>query len=188
MPATSSKVTFVVLLLVVAARLALADAHEPAPYAAALLRRPPKHPDVKADDEQGRAKPEQERRPGVAAFLDRFGADLDPVIDQKGFQTGVHEGGQRGREGAHRFGARARRRAARSAGSPLAPRSFRRRRVGDRRLEAARDGLAPAVDRLDVALSDLLLEQGIGHGDRRFRARHEEPHQQVVREQDEHEP
>ena len=93
-------------LLVVAARLALADAHEPAAHAAALLRRAPEHPDVKADEEQGRAEPEQQRRPGAAAFLDRFGADLDPVVDQKRFQAGVHEGGQRGREGAHRFGQR----------------------------------------------------------------------------------
>ena len=84
---------------------------------------PPKHPDVKEDEEQGRAKPEQERHPGVAPFLDRFGADL-----------------------------------------------------------------APAEDRLDVALPDLLLKQGIGHGDRLGWAWHEEPHQQEVGEQDEHEP
>ena len=134
---------------------------------------------------------EQERRPGAAAFLDRFGADLDPVIDQKGFQTGVDEGGQRGREGPHRFGRAAGRRTAlaRRLGLAAGRRTLlARRRVGDRRREAARDGLAPAVDRLDVALPDLLLKQGIGHGDRRFWARHEEPHQQVVREQDEHEP
>ena len=63
-----------------------------------------------------------------------------------------------------------------------------RRRVGDRRLEAARDGVAPAVDRLDVALPDLLLEQGIGHGDRCFRAGCHQPHQQEVRDQDQQEP
>ena len=78
-----------ILLLVVAARLALADAHEPAAHPAALLRRAPKHPDIKADEEQRRAKAEKKRRQGTTAFLDRFGADLDPVIDQKGFQTGI---------------------------------------------------------------------------------------------------
>ena len=56
-----------ILLLVVAARPAPADAHEPA-HATALLRRAPEHPDVKTDEEQGRAKPEKERRPRAAAF------------------------------------------------------------------------------------------------------------------------
>ena len=135
------------------------------------VRRAPEHPDVKADEEQGRAKPEEERRPGAAAFLDRLGADLDPVIDQECFQTRAHEGGERGREGGHRLG--------RSGGvaPPLLAvglafgrgTRFACRRVGDRCLEAARDGVAPAVNCLDVALPDLLLEQGIGHGDRSFR-------------------
>ena len=121
---------------------------------------------------------------------------ISTPLSIKRLPTGVDEGGQRGREGPHRlWGAGSR---AAPLGLPFARcspslavgrRSFlARRRVGDRRLEAARDGLAPAVDRLDVALPDLLLKQGIGHGDRRFRARHEEPHQQEVREQDEHEP
>src|SRR6185503_4471793 len=92
-----------ILLLVIATRLALADAHEPAPHAAAL-RRPPEHPDVKADDEQGRPEPEEERRPGTAAFRDRLGADLDPVIDEECLQTGVYERGERGGEGARRLG------------------------------------------------------------------------------------
>ena len=37
--------------------------------------------------------------------------------------------------------------------------------------EAALDARALAVDRLDVALGDLLLERGVGHGDRRVRRR-----------------
>ena len=139
---------------------------------------------------RGRAKAKKERRQEAAAFLDRFGADLDLVIDQKCFQTGVYEGGQRRREGTHRFGqaAGAPPRSLAVWGSPLGAAPFARWRVGDRRREAARDGLTLAVDRLDVALCDLLLEEGIGHCDRRFGARNEEPHQQVVREQDEHEP
>jgi len=138
---------------------------------------PPKHPDVKEDEEQGRAKPEQERHPGVAPFLDRFGADLDLVLDQKGFQAGIDKGGQCGREGRRRLGLSARRR-------PL----LTCRGIGDRRRKTAPEGLAPAEDRLDVALPDLLLKQGIGHGDRLGWAWHEEPHQQEVGEQDEHEP
>ena len=63
---------------------------------------------------------------------------------------------------------------ARRSGAALLPAC----RVGDRRLEAACDGLALAVDRLDVAVGDLLLEEGIGHCDRLFRARHEQAHQE----------
>ena len=37
---------------------------------------------------------------------------------------------------------------------------------------------------LTLPLRNLLLEEGIGHCNRRFRTRHEEPHQEVVREQD----
>jgi len=52
-----------------------------------------------------------------------------------------------------------------------------RRRVSDRCLETARDGRVPAEDRLDVALCDLLLKQGIGYGDWRIWIRYEEPYQ-----------
>ena len=57
--------------------------------------------DVKTNEQQGRAKAEKKCRPGAFTFLNRLGADLDPMIDQKGFQTRVYEGGQRGREGTH---------------------------------------------------------------------------------------
>ena len=65
---------------------------------------------------------------------------------------------------------------------------FTRPRVGDRRLETAPDGLALAVDRLDVTLLDLFLEESVGHCNRRFGARYENPHEPVVGEQDDNEP
>src|SRR6185436_17830993 len=68
-----------VLLLVVAARLALADTHEPAPEPPALLGPPPKQPDVKPDEEERRSEPEHECRPRALGFPDRLGADLDAV-------------------------------------------------------------------------------------------------------------
>ena len=49
------------------------------------------------------------------------------------------------------------------------------RRVGDRLLEAALDGVPLAVDRLDVARPDLFLEEGVGHLHGRFGAGEEEP-------------
>ena len=72
-----------VLLPVVAAGLALADAHKPGSNAAALLRRAPEQPDIKADEQQARTETEKERRPETAAYLDRFGAYFDRVIYQK---------------------------------------------------------------------------------------------------------
>ena len=53
-------------------------------------------------------KPNRNVDQGLSLFLNRLGADLDPVIDQKCFQTRVDEGGQRGREGTHLFGLRSR--------------------------------------------------------------------------------
>jgi hypothetical protein len=179
-----------ILLLVVATRLALADAHEPGPHAPALPCAP-EHPDVKADDEQGRAKPEEERRPRAAAFLDRLGADLDPMIDQESFQTGAHEGGEMVVKELTALGGPGGVAPPLLVGRGLAfgrGTLFAGRRVGDRCLEAARDGVAPTVNCLDVALPDFLLEQGIGHGDRTFRARHQQPHQEEVHDQGDHEP
>jgi len=48
---------------------------------------------VKTDEEQARAEAIEKRRQRTALFLDRFGTDLDPVIDQKRFQTGAYKGG-----------------------------------------------------------------------------------------------
>src|SRR4030095_8682187 len=73
---------FRVLLLVVAPRLALADAHDAAD-AAALLRGAPEHPDVKADEEKGRAEAEEKRHHGIVILLNRLCADLDAMIALK---------------------------------------------------------------------------------------------------------
>src|SRR5262249_48224279 len=168
---------------VISSCLAPADAHEPA-YSTALLRRAPEHPDVKSYEEQGRAKSEQEIKQGIAAFFDRFRADFDPVADQKCFQARVYEGWHGSREVTNRFGRvpknrgplalrfgfAAGRRTLFVSGSGLAAGHgtlFVRRRIGDRRLEAARDGLALAMNRFDVALADLLLEKCVGHCNRR---------------------
>src|SRR6185369_2833904 len=71
------------LLLVVAPRRAFANAEDSAPHGAALLGHPSEHPNVKADEQQGRTKPEKERREWAATFFDRLSADLDSMIDQE---------------------------------------------------------------------------------------------------------
>src|SRR5262249_51899265 len=152
---------------------------EPA-YSAALLCRAPKHPDVKSYEEQGRTKSEQEVRYGIASFFDRFRADFDSVVDQKCFQARAYERGQGSREVTNRFGRVSKTRGplARRFGLVAGRRTlfvcafglaagngtlFVRRRIGDRRLEAACDGLALAMNRFDVALADLLLEKCVGY-------------------------
>jgi hypothetical protein len=179
-----------VSFLIVAPRLAPADAHEPAADAEPLLR-PPEHPDVKPDEQQGRAEAQQKRRPGVTALLDRLGHDLDAVRDQVPFQARVDERGQRGREGGDHFPGG---RSARALGA-RALRLVRGRcilvgrgRIHDRRLEAAGYRVTLAVDHVDVALADLFLEQGIRHGDRAFRAGEQKADQQEVHEQGHGEP
>src|SRR6185369_8211387 len=169
-----------VVLLVVAPRLALADAHQAA-QTAALLRRAPEHPDVEPDEEQRGTEPEQEREQRVAILFDGPGADLDLVVDEELLQPLVDERRQGGGELPRGLGRPLRRSGA--VGALVA-----RRRPGDVLLEAAGERITAAVDRLDVALAHLLLEEGVGHRDRRLRARLHQLDEEEVREQDSDEP
>lgn len=168
--------------LIVAARLALADAHahESAGAAATLLTGTPEQPDVKPDDQDRRTEPEQQRQPGAAAGLDRLGADLHLVGDQQGLEPGIHEHRDRGRKpgdaawlvagGSHDPG--------------VVRCSLGGRRIGHCLPEAALEVLALAVDRLDIPRGGLGLEDRIGYRDRRVGPREEVLHQQVVQGQD----
>lgn len=159
--------------LIVAARLALADAHaHESAGAAALLAGAPEQPDVKPDDQDRRPEPEQQRQPGVAAGLDRLGADLHLVGDQQRLEPGIHEHRDRGRKGGDA--------AWLAAGGPRDPGvvgcSLGRRRIGHRLPEAALEVLALAVDRLDIPRGGLGLEDRIGYRDRRVGPREEVLH------------
>src|SRR6185437_5567630 len=130
------------LFLIVAAGLALSDAHHPpAHQAAALLRRSPKEPDIKTNKEEPWAETEEQSEQRTGLLLDRLGADFHAVLDQERFQALVHKGGQDGREvsghGRRSLGSRS------IPISPCLP-TFRRhcalvvrRRVGHRGNEAA---------------------------------------------------
>ncbi len=131
------------LLLVEPPGLALADAHEAGPHAAALLRRTPVDPDVEPDQQQRGPEAEEQGGQRAAALLDRLGADLDAVVDQQRLQARVHERRQRRREVGH--GLRL-----------CAGHAVRLRGVRDRLGEPAGDALAAAEDLLDVPLGDFL--------------------------------
>ena len=45
------------------------------------MLRAPEHPDVKSNEEQGRAKSKEQGRDEAAAFLDGLGADLNAIFD-----------------------------------------------------------------------------------------------------------
>ena len=107
-----------VLLLVVSARPALADAKETAAEPPALLRRAAEEPHVKADQQQRRAEAEKKRRQRIAALGDRLGADFHVVVDQELLEPGptndgtvvsnvapVRGGPWRGTPGSRRSGA-----------------------------------------------------------------------------------
>src|SRR5215211_4068322 len=169
-----------ILLLVVAPGAAPTDAREGAAHATTLLLRAPIEPDVAPDQEQRRPEGEEQRLPEATALLYGLGSDLDPVGDQELLQAGIryHEGREHGGEGLG--GARRRR-----AGLRVL---LTFRRVGDRLLEAALDGVPPAKDRVDVPRPDLFFEEGVGHLDRRFGTGEEELDHEEVHEQYEREP
>src|SRR5690606_29413243 len=79
-----------ILLHVVAAGLALAEAHEAAARHAAL--RPTEEPHVKRDEKDGRPETEQQRRPQTPRLY-WLGADLDAVFDKQRLESRIDEGG-----------------------------------------------------------------------------------------------
>src|SRR5581483_11827218 len=126
-------------------------------------------------------------RPGTAA-LDRNRTDLNFASDQKRLQTGIHERGQRGREGLCR------------ARPGLLQQSCEslllacRRGVliasgwpGHRLLEATLDAGTLTVDCLHIAALDLLLERRVRNRNRLFGVWNEQPHHQIVEGEDEQE-
>src|SRR5690606_36257505 len=152
-------------LLIVAAGAAAADAHEPSAESATLLGGAAVDPDIEANQQQRRPEAEEEGPERVAALLDRLRADLDSMLDQQSFESGVDEGRQRGRERRHFL---------RRAWRPLWPnRIFSgdtsvviARWVHDRLDKAADDCLAAAEDRLDLVALHLGAEERVGHLDR----------------------
>ena len=144
--------------LIVAARFALADAHQ-AGHAAALLRRPAEHPHVEADEEQRGPESVDQRRDGAALFLDGSGADLDVVIDEELLETRIDESGKRGCEPFRRPGRFAR-------GCQVGRDLLARSGIRDVVPEPSRERVAAAVDGGDVLLLHFLLEERVGHGDR----------------------
>ena len=170
-----------VRLLVEAARLALADAHQAAAEAAGALRAA-KDPDVEPDQQQRGAESVQQRRQRAAALVRRLRADLDAVLDQELLETLV----VKRRQCRDEIRRRARRTAPRHATSLFLRRACLRvvrRRKRHRRDEAAAERLAAAVDRLHVALGDFFLEQRVRNGERRLLTRHEQADRQEVDEQ-----
>src|SRR5207237_4685437 len=95
----------------------------------------------------------------TAILLDQPGADLDMIVDEELLQAGIHEGGQGAGEGLRAL--------RRSEGRGDVRRGLLARwRVRHRRLEASGEGVAAAVDRLDVPLLHLFLEERVRHRDR----------------------
>src|SRR5690606_12278647 len=124
----------------------------------------------------------QQRPNGIHAGVDRLGADLDAVFDQEGFQARIDKRRQRGGKVGHltRFDLGA----AAFFGVAFL---MAGRRVDDRLLDLARNGIAAAIDLLDVAVFDLLFKKGVGYRDG-FRPGEQRLYQQVVAQQDQQEP